>query len=347
MATSVPDPTRQLNKATVSSAYALFMLMLAEERGIADADLLAHTGVTRTKLEEPNARITPLQQAAIVFNLLGMTNDPSIAIEIGLRSSLTKSGLIGFGLMSCATLGEAIQLGIRYLPTRVPFFSVRFTEFEHTVQIDILEAFPLGRLRQFAVENFMVETAILFNSLLTPSHDKTMKANAELCFEWPEPPYFARYRDRLPRCHFGAPANQIRCEAALLDEPIKTANAHTAQMIVQQCEAELARLGYAESIVERVRNLLIRGSHGYPSLDALARELHLSERTLKRKLSDYGTTYSALLDEIRLRDALRLLEGTTLTVEEIAARVGYTDRANFSRAFRRWTGTAPSDRRRT
>ncbi|TOZ35130.1 AraC family transcriptional regulator, partial [Burkholderia pseudomallei] len=104
---------------------------------------------------------------------------------------------------------------------------------------------------------------------------------------------------------------------------------------------------YAESIVERVRNLLIRGSHGYPSLDALARELHLSERTLKRKLSDYGTTYSALLDEIRLRDALRLLEGTTLTVEEIAARVGYTDRANFSRAFRRWTGTSPSDRRRT
>ncbi|KVE36072.1 AraC family transcriptional regulator [Burkholderia sp. BDU5] len=345
MATSVPDPTRQLNKATVSSAYALFMLMLAEERGIADADILANTGVTRAKLEEPDARITPLQQAAIVFNLLGKTNDPSIAIEIGLRSSLTKSGMIGFGLMSCATLGEAIQLGIRYLPTRVPFFSIRLTELEHTVQIDILEAFPLGRLRQFAVENFMVETAILFNSLLTPSHDRTMKANAELCFEWLEPPYFARYRDRLPRCHFDAPANQIRCEAALLDEPIKTANAQTAQMIVQQCEAELARLGYAESIVERVRNLLIRGSDGYPSLDALARELHLSERTLKRKLSDYGTTYSALLDEIRLRDALRLLEGTQLTVEEIAVRVGYTDRANFSRAFRRWTGASPSSRR--
>ncbi|KIX53342.1 AraC family transcriptional regulator, partial [Burkholderia pseudomallei] len=148
MATSVPDPTRQLNKATVSSAYALFMLMLAEERGIADADLLAHTGVTRTKLEEPNARITPLQQAAIVFNLLGMTNDPSIAIEIGLRSSLTKSGLIGFGLMSCATLGEAIQLGIRYLPNaRAVLLGCGFTEFSSTrCRSTFLEAFfPLGR----------------------------------------------------------------------------------------------------------------------------------------------------------------------------------------------------------
>ncbi|KVE36685.1 AraC family transcriptional regulator [Burkholderia sp. TSV86] len=344
MALSVPDPTRQLNKATVSSAYPLFMLMLAEERGIADEDILAGTGVTRAQLESPNVRITPLQQAAIVFNLLGATNDPAIAIEIGLRSSLTKSGLIGFGLMSCATLGEAVELGIRYLPTRVPFFSVRLARLEQSVQIDVLEAFPLGRLRQFGVENFMVETAILFNSLLTPSRDETM-GRTELYFEWPQPAYFERYRERLPRCHFDAPANQIRFDAARLDEPILTANAQTAQMIVQQCEEELARLGYVESVVERVRNLLICGGDGYPSLDQIARELHLSERTLKRKLSDCGTTYSALLDEIRLRDALRLLEGTQLSVDEIAARVGYTDRANFSRAFKRWTGTTPSCRR--
>ncbi|WP_186124865.1 AraC family transcriptional regulator ligand-binding domain-containing protein, partial [Burkholderia gladioli] len=119
MALSVPDAARQLNKATVSSAYALFMLMLAEERGIDGGRILAGSGVERDRLAQPDARITPLQQAAIVFNLLDATGDPSIAIEIGLRSSLTKAGLIGFGLMSCATLGEAISLGIRYLPTRV------------------------------------------------------------------------------------------------------------------------------------------------------------------------------------------------------------------------------------
>ncbi|WP_323122388.1 AraC family transcriptional regulator [Burkholderia alba] len=345
MAISVPDPTRQLNKATVSSAYALFMLMLAEERGIADDAILAGTGATRARLAEPNARITPLQQAGIVFNLLGATDDPSIAIEIGLRSSLTKSGLIGFGLMSCATLGEAIQLGIRYLPTRVPFFSVRFSQSASAAWIDIHEAFPLGRLRQFAVENFMVETAILFNSLLSPAYDNTLKSNAELCFEWPEPSYFAHYRARLPRCHFDAPANRIRLDAALLSEPIRTANAQTAQLVVQQCEEELARLGYAESVVERVRNLLICGAQGYPGLGEVARELHCSERTLKRKLGEYGATFSGLLAEIRLRDAQRLLEETPLTVDEIAARVGYTDRANFTRAFKRWTGVPPSGKR--
>ncbi|WP_347468600.1 AraC family transcriptional regulator [Burkholderia stagnalis] len=345
MALPAPDAARQLNKATVSSAYALFMLMLAEERGIDAGRILSGSGVARERLAQPHARITPLQQAAIVFNLLDATDDPSIAIEIGLRSSLTKSGLIGFGLMSCATLGEAIQLGIRYLPTRVPFFSVRLTQFDGTAQIDVREAFPLGRLRRFAVENFLVETAILFNSLLEPALGRTLKSRAELHFEWPEPAWFDAYRARLPRCHFGASANRIRCDAALLDEPIGTANAQTAQMIVQQCEAELARLGYTESVVERVRNLLICGAHGYPSVDDVARELHVSARTLKRKLAEYGATYSALLDEIRLRDALRLLEGTRLPVDEIAARVGYTDRANFTRAFKRWTGMAPSERR--
>ncbi|VWC07939.1 AraC family transcriptional regulator [Burkholderia metallica] len=345
MAQSAPDAARQLNKATVSSAYALFMLMLAEERGIDGGRILAGSGVERERLAQPDARITPLQQAVIVFNLLEATGDPSIAIEIGLRSSLTKAGLIGFGLMSCATLGEAIALGIRYLPTRVPFFSVRLAQLDGIVDIDVLEAFPLGRLRQFAVENFLVETAILFNSLLYPVPGRTLRSRAELHFEWPEPPWFERYRARLPRCHFDASANRIRCDAALLNEPIGTANAHTAQMIVQQCEAELARLGYAESIVERVRNLLICGERGYPSVDDVARELHVSARTLKRKLAEYGATYSALLDEIRLRDALRLLEGTRLPVDEIAARVGYTDRANFTRAFKRWTGVAPSERR--
>jgi hypothetical protein len=188
--------------------------------------------------------------------------------------------LIGFGLMSCATLGEAIALGIRYLPTRVPFFSVRLVQLDGTVDIDVYDAFPLGRLRQFAVENFLVETAMLFNSLLDPAPARTWQSRAELHFEWSEPPWFERYRARLPRCHFDASANRIRCDAALLDEPIGTANAQTAQMIVQQCDAELARLGYAESIVERVRNLLICGAHGYPSVDDVARELHVSTRTL-------------------------------------------------------------------
>jgi AraC-like DNA-binding protein len=345
MIPSVPDLGRQLHKATVSSAYALFMLMLAEERGIDEAVVLAETGVTRARLAEPNARITPWQQALVVFNLLAATNDPSIALEIGVRSSLTKSGLIGFGLMSCATLGEAIALGIRYLPTRVPFFSVRLAEEADAAEIDVFAAFPLGRLHQFAIENFMVETAILFNSLLTPDPERNMRAHAELWFEWPEPAYFAAYRERLPRCHFDAPANRIRIDRTLLEEPIRTANAQTAQMIVQQCEAELTQLGYVESTAERVRNLLICGTDGYPSLAGIARELHCSERTLKRKLAEQGTSYSALLDEIRLRDAQRLLEGTALTVEEIAARVGYTDRANFSRAYRRWTGMAPSRQR--
>lgn len=345
MIPSVPDSARQLYKATVSSAYALFMLMLADERGIAEATILAESGLTRARLAEPNARITPWQQALIVFKLLAATNDESIELEIGVRSSLTKSGLIGFGLMSCATLGEAIALGIRYLPTRVPFFSVHLTESPQAAEIDVFAAFPLGRLHRFAIENFLVETAILFNSLLAPDAARTLSGHAELWFEWPEPEYFARYRERLPRCHFDAPANRIRIARALLDEPIRTANAQTAQMIVQQCEAELTQLGYTESTAARVRNLLIRGAQGYPDLPQIARELHCSERTLKRKLAGLGTSYSALLDEIRLRDAQRLLEGTSLSVEEIAARVGYTDRANFSRAYKRWTGHAPSERR--
>lgn len=343
---SVPDSARQLYRPTVSSAYALYMLMLAEERGIDEQTVLAESGVTRTHLAAPNARITPWQQALIVFNLQNATDDPSLAIEFGLRSSLTKSGLIGFGLMSCATLGEAIELGTRYLPTLVPFFSVTLQRLPDATEVEVAPAFPLGRLERFAIENFIIEAAVLYNFLLdagdVPGH---ALIHAELDFTWPEPEYFARYRERLPYCRFNAPTNCIRVAATLLNVPIRTANPKTAQLIVRQCEAELAELGYTESTVERVRNLLICGEQGYPSLAEIAQALHCSERTLKRKLSDGGASYSGLLDQIRLRDAQRLLDGTTLTIEEIAARVGYTDRANFSRAYKRWTGVAPGSKR--
>jgi len=83
-----------------------------------------------------------------------------------------------------------------------------------------------------------------------------------------------------------------------------------------------------------------------PGLPAIAKELRLSTRTLKRKLADRGTTFSAIVDDVRRQRALLLLDDRALSIGEIAARLGYTELANFTRAFRRWTGTTPAAHRR-
>jgi AraC-like DNA-binding protein len=90
----------------------------------------------------------------------------------------------------------------------------------------------------------------------------------------------------------------------------------------------------------RLRSEILRPEGGHRSLEELARQSHTSVRTLERKLRAQGTCYSELLEQARHHAALELLR-TELGIEAIAARLGYSDAANFTRAFRRWTGESP------
>jgi AraC-like DNA-binding protein len=81
---------------------------------------------------------------------------------------------------------------------------------------------------------------------------------------------------------------------------------------------------------------------GPPRLDTLAREARCSVRTLQRRLQDAGLTYTRVLDEVRLETAAQLLRESELRVVDVAVDLGYSDQANFSRAFRRWAGVSPT-----
>ena len=77
---------------------------------------------------------------------------------------------------------------------------------------------------------------------------------------------------------------------------------------------------------------------GFPTLEQVARQLNMTARTLLEE----GTSYSALLDSARLRDAIFLLENQKIGIVQVAEYLGYNDAANFTRAFRKWTGVTPS-----
>jgi AraC-like DNA-binding protein len=90
-----------------------------------------------------------------------------------------------------------------------------------------------------------------------------------------------------------------------------------------------------------VRGLLQGAGRNLPTLDEVARALHVSSRTLKRKLTEHHTSFSRIVDAHLRGQALLLIDDPRLTIDEIADRLGYSDTANFARAFRRWTGSAP------
>jgi AraC-like DNA-binding protein len=327
-----------LSKPAVPIVYGLLILNLAAQRGGSRESMLDGLNIPERLWESPDARLSLLQAGQLLYR--GLKLDPALGYEIGLNSNLTTHGFIGYGVMSNPTMRQAIEFGAKFLQLRLPNLSLRLLTENDRAVVEVSETIPLGAVREGMFDLFLVGIARIAHQMRLEPID--VRREIELWFDYPEPVYFARYRERLPRARFSMRANQLRFPAEYLDLPLNAADSVTAQLVTQQCERELVLLGYSGDIAGRVRALLACDTSGYPNLESVARQLHMSARTLKRKLQQHGLSFQRLLDGARKRDSMRLLEDPALSVEQVAQRVGYSDPANFTRAFRKWTGASPS-----
>ena len=332
----------ELTRPTVPTTYALLMTDVAASLGVPRARLLAAADVPAELLDDPHGRISVVEVASLLHHAISLTDEPAIGYEFGLRTSLTSHGLIGYGLMSSETLRDAIELGAQFVSTRVPVLAIElFTDGDHAV-IEAAETVPLGDLRQPVFDLFLVGLARMAPVL---TEQRFGLADVELWFDREEPEYFARFRSRLPPSRFGTGANQVRFRADLLDRRPDTANRVTAELVAQQCRLELEQLGLSGDVVGQVRAILQASVGDAPDVATIAELLHTSPRTLKRRLREHSTNFQQIADSVRRAEALRLVDTTALTAEQIAARLGYADARAFRRAFRAWTGTTPASRR--
>ncbi len=158
----------------------------------------------------------------------------------------------------------------------------------------------------------------------------------------PEPEYYERFRDVKPRVRFGRKANEIVFDAAILDEPLKTADPVSLRLAQEQCERVFESLAGRSRIVDQVARIVLQSDGRQRSCDEVAALLQLSPRTLRRRLADEGTTFVDVRDgELRDRSIV-LLRSKDLSLSQIASRLGYANGANFLRAFRKWTGHPPA-----
>ncbi|MBS6359400.1 AraC family transcriptional regulator [Burkholderia sp.] len=328
-----------LRRPTIPVAYPRLLLQVLAERGVDLAAVRAGTGLRDDVLAEPDARVAPSQWGRLILNAIEIGGDPGVGLEFGLRLKTTVHGFLGYATLTARDIRESLQVTIRYFRMRNRQYRLTYADNPEgaTLELHGVQASPV------------LQHHVMFEFVLTGLAQSIAQLSGraspaiELRFAWPAPPYFARYRERMPPVRFDCAANALWIARDVLDWPLPLADEVAHRQALVQVEREYAEVRQEEGdLVERVRAELARAAGGYPGPDELARTLLVSTRTLRRRLEDGGASYRQLLDEARYRDARQWLAASDLDLKTIAERLQFTDPANFTRAFRRWAGQTPS-----
>ncbi|MEV0295912.1 AraC family transcriptional regulator [Nocardia sp. NPDC050710] len=328
-------------------ASVALMVDYAAEHGVPAARMLAGSGLAEATLADPDAQVDAHTELAVIRNLVRELADrPALGVEIGRRYRITTFGIFGFACVSSPTLGEAITFALRFLDLSFTFCLpvVEWTAGEFIAWVHD-ESVPAD-VRQFLVERDVTAMHQVMSDLLGRH---LPLARAEFIFD--EPAYADRIAEvTVVRPRFGRPRNLFTIDPAVLEQPLPQANAHTWAMCLAQCRDLVDRRRARTGIAADVRKLLVPGgTDGFtapPGIDTVARNLNLSTRTLRRHLDAAGTSYRALLDEVRRALAEEMLTTTPLSVSDVAIRLGYAESSTFIYAFKRWTGATPAAYRR-
>lgn len=332
-----------LNTALVPAANALLLLAFARERGLDTTGLAAQVGVDESTLCDEDQWLTARQ----CHQLTGLVREgcgvAGLGYELGMRTPPTAHGLLGLGILSSARPQDALELAVRFFALRNPTFALRWAVRDDQASVILEDKMVGGPWRQTITEWVLVSMVRMGASMLGQDGPDRRGA-VSLSFAWAKPAYHDGYAAILPACRFNARETGMHFPASWLGESLHGAASATVQLATKACERELALVAQADSTVQRVRNVLEKAldDGALLSQQAVAGKLNMSVSTLKRRLQCEDSSFGALLDEVRLRGAQRLLRHAAMSVGDVAARMGYENTANFSRAFKQWSGMTPS-----
>lgn len=319
-----------------STTSVLLMINVAKAKGINSELCLKGTGITTDMLMDASTEISPEQELKLIENLVDQKISDSLAVEIGQHYHLTTYGIFGFAISTSLTVRGAVEVGVGYLPLSFAFSKIFLRE-EEGIAFLVVDADHIAeKVRRFVVERDLVAMVNMHREVF----GQNMPLEA-LNLQWSEgtEKLYAPIYPGKP--NYSQAENSVAFDSRLLSIPLPTANEQSRKILLAQCQDLLQKRHRDNSVSLKVRNCILSRIDQGSDMEAVASELCVSLRTLRRQLSHEGTSFRALLDEVRETLAIQLLEETALTMEQIAIRLGYSDTANFFHAFKRWTGFPP------
>lgn len=320
------------------------LIVLLAEAGVSPEQLfreLHARGVTASGTTRALASVN--EEMVLLETAVELSGDPCLAIRVGQQLSIYSYGSFGFALMSCANVRETVRLLLRYGQV---FFQPSWTAHEHEGGLLLRANVTRGTAaqRQLVTELAFSSSSAVSASLYSNQVGSTEGTEIQFCYS--RPSHSACYNSAFNApVKFDCEHSQLVLPAQILDTPVTTANRSEHVVFQRQCEEMLRGLNSVEKTTSEVRHLLIQSAGDFLDIAQVAESLHISERTLRRRLEAESTSFRSILEEIRDLLAREYLAATELTVADIAHLLNYAETVNFRRAFVRWNGVTPSEYR--
>lgn len=331
--------------ATHSILGLVYLLQDFRARGEAIAPALARHGLDLDHID-PGGQIDRARELRIYTDVAACLRDPLAGLKAGMSFGFAGYGPFTMLLMTCANAYEAFQTGVRYQDLTFLFGRLAFEPGEGVSALVLYPAQLPAKAFRYRIDGEMSGTWKLMSDLQTGLGLKLRPERVDL--PYPAPPE-ARAYEELFGCpvRFGEAQARFWLRNEYLHLRFPTADITAQRIYRAQCEqllvqaqADSGRLG------EQVCAHLELFTETFPAAAAVAVAFGLSERSLRRQLSAEGTSFRALLDQVRYAKARQLLTGTTQSIEAIARQLGYAEAAAFIHAFQRWAGMTPAAYRR-
>jgi AraC-like DNA-binding protein len=323
---------------SLPAAHLLYLAELVTRWGVTPEALFEGTGLTLDALAEPERRITVETVVTVLERARARSAQPSLGLALGFAMRVSAHGPVSTAALSASTVQEGLDIAVRYLPVVTTALALRLRVEGREASLVLEERADFGSARDVVVMAVLVGIWRAGEALTGRSIAGTM----ELALPAPSEAEATALGSRV---RFGQKASRLVFEASTLAVPYRMADPVAMQLAREQCDRALKAMGLDGRMTARVTRILSAGGQGkmvFPSLERVAATLHVSSRTLKRQLAAEGASFSALVEKERQERAMLLLGTPGFSVKEVAGRLGYSNVANFTRAFTRWTGKRPA-----
>ena len=328
-----------MSGTAIATAGRLLWRML-ERKGIDPASVYKEAGLDSESLDNPLARY-PEKESTRAWTLASeRVDDPAFGLSIAQVWQPGDFHALGCAFMSSTTLREALNRVVRYNAVVYDLISYSLTERDDQTILsynpvdDRVEEPPILEDTRWAI--VLDGCRRLCGADLDPLEVTFWHSEPESAVDT----FFAYFRCPL---RFGERFASMIFPTEVLDRQLPAANREVAVALDRVLSDYLAK-SQRDDIVSRSKLAI---SDYLPSGDVtqqvVAAALHMSPRTLQRKLSNEGTNYRELVDAVRQELAESYLTDHSFTVAEISYLVGFSSQAAFSRAFKRWAGLTPQE----